>query len=493
MITSVNPGIQYTCNSCGQNSKLSIQEPEDGFYKVTCFHCSAESIIRITHQSGLIRVSNTDKNHPELNPPASEAAEIEENSIDLVSGSTGESKGFFKSILNTFESIVSRLNVTFLKFRGRIFPLISGLSSGSTGNKKPFFEKVVKHHPAGLKDAIFTFHSVKRNFGKNFPSFQFGGKNKIVVGSALLIFPVIIFFSYFIYGIFEERNGISELLSELSKNKPTRILDRKGKVISEIFSRKTSSLKLKDYPASLISIVLGVEDRGFYKHHGIDYFAIIRAIFTNTFSMSYKQGASTITQQLARILIKDRRKSLLRKMREAQVAFALESKLSKDEILEAYMNEVYLGHGAYGFGDASMFYFEKSPTALSELEMVLLSSLASAPGKYSPLKNPQISQVRFNAIINSLRNKQIIRSGSESEIKDLYSGLKRAATDTVFSTRFDQAKYVTEHIREILKSIDPSINIYEEGGYLVETTLVSDIQSSAGEIVKQYISELNQK
>ena len=172
-------------------------------------------------------------------------------------------------------------------------------------------------------------------------------------------FFILVLFVWNMIGVLTYKSEIHTLLSGLTKNKPSRILDSNGKIISEIFQKRTSSLKINDYPALLKKVILRIEDNGFYTHFGIDMLSILRAMAVNALSFEYKQGASTITQQLARILINDRRKSIFRKVKEAQVALALEITLSKDQILEAYMNQVYLGHGAFGFEDAAKFYFEK--------------------------------------------------------------------------------------------------------------------------------------
>lgn len=114
--------------------------------------------------------------------------------------------------------------------------------------------------------------------------------------------------------------------------------------------------------------------------------SVLRAIFVNVTSFRFKQGASTITQQLARILLDDREKSLVRKIKEAQLAFALEYTYEKKQIFLYYLNNVYLGHGAFGFASAAEFYFRKTPSELDTEEMIVLASLASAPNRFSPLK-----------------------------------------------------------------------------------------------------------
>ncbi|GBF50069.1 membrane carboxypeptidase/Penicillin-binding protein [Leptospira ryugenii] len=300
----------------------------------------------------------------------------------------------------------------------------------------------------------------------------------------------IVVFAYFIAGIFEVQKEVPGLLTQLTKNIPTKILDRNGNVVSEIFQKRTSTLRLKDYPEDMVSILLNIEDQKFFSHSGIDYFAILRAITKNIITFRYKQGASTITQQLARIIIDDRRKSITRKIREAQLAFALESILSKEEILETYMNHVYLGHGAFGFGEGIKFYFRKNPQELSREEILLLASLPSAPNKYSPLKNPEDSYKRILSILSMFRNRGIYPGLQKEKFLSIYHSFStRSPNETVFGVREDIAPYVTEHVRNILSQIEGDKNIYESGGYTVETTLDRNMQEMIGPMVRSYLAK----
>ncbi len=316
-------------------------------------------------------------------------------------------------------------------------------------------------------------------------------RNRFLIYGNLLGILIFILIGIPIIGVYQEsKEELPELLEELKKNKPTIILDQNGNLISEIFQKKTSSYRLSDYPNKLIEIVLAVEDKDFYEHSGIDFFALVRAMYKNITNLSYTQGASTITQQLARILIKDRRKSLKRKFREAMVALALESRLSKDKILEAYLNQVYLGHGAFGFQVGANYYFEKDPQDLGVMEMVLLASLASNPNKYSPFKNAQESKQRVQVILDLLAKRKIISPSYLDHLDSFFKNIKQPPYNTVFGSRYDSAPYVTEHIREFLKSIDPNVNIYDVGGYIVETTLLKDVHNWLPTLVKEHLDQL---
>ena len=425
---------QFTCPKCGSKSKLSRNPTITGIYKITCYKCKHQVLYKFETP----KVENVVYSHVNSQP------------IPEVSNETPSEK---PKILESETTVPEE-------------------------KKVPFFE--VKKIP------VTPSVEQKTKFLEYLPPFL---RNKFLIFGIFFIFLFSIFILIPFFGMYNETKAeLPELLLELGKNKPSKILDRNGKIISEIFQKKTSSLKLNQYPSKLIDIILAVEDKDFYSHSGIDYLALLRAVYKNITNLSYSQGASTITQQLARILIKDRRKSLERKFREALVAFALESKLSKDKILEAYMNQVYLGHGAFGFEIGANYYFEKSAKDLGVLEMVLLVSLTSNPNKYSPFKNRNLSIKRVKTIVESLIKKQIISPSYQGQVDLFFEQLKTPAYNTVFGSRYDAAPYVTEHVREILKSIDP--NIYEVGGYTVETTLFKSIQSWLPEIVKEHIESL---
>ncbi|NCN10694.1 MAG: carboxypeptidase [Leptospira sp.] len=295
-------------------------------------------------------------------------------------------------------------------------------------------------------------------------------------------------------GILQLKSEMDDILASLSKGKPTKILDRNGQVVSEIFQKRTSTLKLNDYPENLKIALLNVEDRNFYSHSGIDFYALGRAIFQNIIHLRYKQGASTITQQLARILLDDRSKTISRKWRELELALALEAYISKDEILEYYMNNVYLGHGAFGFGEGIKFYFNENPSELKRSEAILLATLPSAPNRNSPLKNPKGSKIRLEYIIEAFKNRGLVQDIKEDEISNIYSKFSiRSPNETVFGNRQDLAPYVTEHVREVLKRIHGSNEIYDSGGYIVETTIIKGVQEELEKIVHKHLMNVQKR
>lgn len=369
--------------------------------------------------------------------------------------------------------------------------LITRISETSDRYIQAFQSKLdqILHRKASPNVEGFTKTLSERLRERNsYPELQFRWKSGIIFGTVFFGILFIISLIYFWIGVYQQEKLVPEYISALSQNQPTKILDRNGDLVSELFGKRVSDLDWGDYPDDLKKMLLLVEDRDFYQHGALDYLGIIRAMWVNFIHFGYRQGASTITQQLARILIQDREKTLSRKWKEAQLAFALENVLTKEEILLHYMNQVYLGHGAFGFGSASEFYFRKKPLELTIPEMLVLSSLASAPNRYSPIKHPDNSRIRTHAIIVSLEKKGIINGSFEGRLLPLYQDfMLRSPSETVFGNREDNAPYVTEHVRKVLESLFPDRDIYSLGGFVVKTTLIGKVQAQVEGLVQTYI------
>lgn len=458
------PDGSFFCESCHSKSKLSTLPNRPGTYKITCYKCKHETLVRVEEENSNkefildpeAKVENTPKT--EVNKELTEEEYKKYESIFLQD--------------TQFISVGDAVNKPLLEINKVTLPKIK--------KKETWFEKFLQKIPLPKGTSSNSFIQFIKSY------------RYILAGVFFLILCIGILIP--IRNTYVEVKGeVDGLLIELNRHKPSKILDRNGVLVSEIFQKKTGSLKLSDYPPKLIRIILSVEDQNFYKHGGIDYVALMRATYKNIINLGYIQGASTITQQLARILIKDRRKSIGRKMREAMVAIALESKLSKDQILEAYLNQVYLGHGAFGIENGAKYYFNKTPDKLKTMEMILLSSLASAPNRYSPFKNRELSEARVRVIVNTLESRNIISERFQNKINKFYETLETPASMTVFGSRYDKAPFVTEHIREFLKSLDPNINIYDIGGYTIETTLIQEVQEILSDEVAVHLNQMKEK
>ena len=176
------------------------------------------------------------------------------------------------------------------------------------------------------------------------------------------------------------------------------ILDHEDNLIRTIGNQDSNYVIYNDLPGYLIDAVIAIEDRRFFAHHGIDFLAIPRAFLKNIINARYVEGASTITQQLAKLYFLSPEKTISRKIKEMLLAIKLEKNFTKNEILELYLNKAYFGSGNYGVVAASQDYFSKKVNVLNLTESALIAGLLKAPSKYSPKVNPEISKKRTEQV-----------------------------------------------------------------------------------------------
>jgi penicillin-binding protein 1A len=192
-------------------------------------------------------------------------------------------------------------------------------------------------------------------------------------------------------------------ISTFSRPGTVTVLSADGQVLQKLGPATREKVANGQMPLLVQRAFIAAEDRRFYQHNGVDAVGIGRAVITNLTRGSVEQGASTITQQLARVVFLTQDRTLLRKLKEAALALKLERQLSKQQILEQYLNYVYLGSSAYGVADASWVYFSKSPDQLSLPEAALNAGLPPAPSVYSPLVNPQLALERRAVVLRRMR------------------------------------------------------------------------------------------
>lgn len=255
-----------------------------------------------------------------------------------------------------------------------------------------------------------------------------------------------------------------------------------GAILQQQGPATRQHLKLEEIPKPLVQAFIASEDRRFYEHNGVDYQGILRASLSNLRSANVVEGGSTITQQLARILFLNQERSLWRKLKEVRLSQKIEQKLSKQQILERYLNLVYLGEGAYGVADAAWVYFSKPVNKLTLPEMATIAGLAPAPSLYSPAVNRQAAQQRRNLVLERMKDDRVITpqtavAASVSPLEIKSSLPKRLQV---------QAPYFTTYIqKELPKFI--SQDVLEAGGLTVETTLNPQWQQVAETAVKETV------
>ncbi len=299
------------------------------------------------------------------------------------------------------------------------------------------------------------------------------------------------FFGGIIFGImilaFSDFDGIRKLQNYQPKI-PSQLLDIHGNLISEFFIQKRKLIKIEDTPTHLSQAFIAMEDNRFYDHIGVDPRGIIRAFFVNLLAGRVKEGGSTITQQLAKVMLTNRERSFTRKFKEAWISILIEFHYSKAEILNLYFNQIYLGHGAYGVEAASNFYFNKSTREISIAEAALLASLPSAPNIFSPFKNPQLSREKQKTVlIRMVENGFITKEKAEKELHDFWNHFQEklsAPSMSAWGNRVDKAPYFTEYIRRILEPELGKDSLFA-GGLKIYTTLDLHLQESAEKVLEE--------
>lgn len=224
----------------------------------------------------------------------------------------------------------------------------------------------------------------------------------------------------------------------------------------------------------VIQCFVSTEDNDFFDHKGIDPRGIFRAFFVNILAGRIKEGASTITQQVARLKFLHQERTISRKAREAWLAILLEAVLPKEKIMESYLNEIPLGHGTIGVGAAARFYFRKEVKDLSWGEAALLASLTTRPTQFSPLVNPldSLSKVRvvFRRLVENGRMDVATAEKEYANFQEFYQNLNRSPNASAFSDRLNRFPYVTEYIRKKLQSSLGSERLHN-GGLKIYSTI----------------------
>ncbi len=266
----------------------------------------------------------------------------------------------------------------------------------------------------------------------------------------------------------------------------TRVLARDGATIGSFGEQRRTLLAQKDIPKNFLQALVAVEDSSFYKHGGIDFKGIARAAWHDLTTMSFEQGASTLTQQLSRNLFLKPDKTPRRKVQEILLAMEIEQRYSKDEILRMYCNQVYMGHGRYGLEAASQFYFGKHAPELDLPEAALLAGLIQRPEGLSPFKNADASVRRRNHVLLRMLAERIITA-------EQADGARRAPL--TLSTRHDAieiAPYLVEEVRRALQARYGEEGIYQ-GGLEVRTGIDIAFQRIANSSVALGLRQLDKR
>jgi penicillin-binding protein 1A len=256
-----------------------------------------------------------------------------------------------------------------------------------------------------------------------------------------------------------------------------------GTVLQQLGPATREALSLDQIPETMINAFIAAEDKKFYEHNGVDYRAIARAALANLSAGEVVEGASTITQQVTRIVFLGQERTLDRKLREALMAHKMENELTKDQILERYLNLVYLGSGAYGVGDAAWIYFSKPIGELSLSEMAMIAGLAPAPSEYSPLVNPDLARSRRDIVLERMYESGFITAAELAEAKAAEIELTPSQPRNLISQTPHFTSYILQ--QELPQRVSPEV--LEVGGLTIETTLNPKWQAIAQETVAKAV------
>ena len=266
----------------------------------------------------------------------------------------------------------------------------------------------------------------------------------------------------------------------------SRVFSIDHELLAEFFQEKRDPVPLEMIPPYLKKALVATEDRQFYQHVGVNLKAILRAVIKDIWAGEFVEGASTITQQLAKTLFLTPRKTLVRKLREALLAFQLERRYTKDEILTFYLNQVYFGSGAYGVESAARIFFGKSVKELSLAECALIAGMPKSPSRYSPLVNSDLAVKRRNIVLKQMAETGIITPAVYREASaELLPPMGRTSQTL-------KAPYFVEYIRKQLEEIVGPARLYKEG-MTVFTTLSYRDQLAAEEAIVEGLAAIEKR
>ena len=278
-----------------------------------------------------------------------------------------------------------------------------------------------------------------------------------------------------------------ESLKTVELQQPMQIYTADGKLIGEVGEQRRIPVKLENVPQRLQDAFLATEDSRFYDHHGLDPIGIARAIYVAVSNGGASQGASTITQQLARNFFLTPEKKLIRKVREAVLAIEIENTLSKQEILELYLNKIFLGYRSYGVAAAAQTYFGKNLDELTLSEMAVIAGLPKAPSTMNPLYSPKRAEERRNVVLGRMLDENKITKAEYD------AAIKEPIVASYHGAKFEfRADYVTEMVRQEMVKRFGEEDAYTKG-YKVFTTVLSKDQAEAQKAVRNNLIDYDMR
>jgi len=303
----------------------------------------------------------------------------------------------------------------------------------------------------------------------------------ILSGLLLLLSGALLFFYY------SHRLPDFTSLKERNPNAYSIVYSEEDEVVGKFLMDNRIPISYEQIPKQLVNAFIAAEDAEFFQHKGIDYKGILRAMFKNLLAGRIVQGGSTITQQVTKTFFLTPKRSLFRKLKEVAYAFGLERDLTKEEILTLYLNNIYLGNGAYGVEAAAESYFNKPVEQLNLAEMALMAGLVKAPSRYSPVNSLKRAKDRQAYVLTRMTELGLI--SQEQREKALRIPLKIQSRESAY---FSKAPYFTEFIRHQVERKYGKEKLYQEG-LRIYTTLDLSFQRTAQKSVVMGLRELDKR
>ena len=277
-----------------------------------------------------------------------------------------------------------------------------------------------------------------------------------------------------------------EIMTDYHPKIPLRVFTADGVLIGEFGEERRALVRLQDVPELLKQAILAAEDERFYQHGGVDYYGVARAALSNFVSGGARQGASTITMQVARNFFLSKEKTFIRKFNEMLLAFKIEHSLSKDQILQLYINQIYLGQRAYGFAAAAQIYFGKSLSDLTLAEIATLAGLPKAPSSFNPVANPKRAKIRQQYVL-----RRMLQLGDISDAQFLAADKAQLTVKGALQGYTVHADYFAEMVRQAMYQRYKD-DAYHKG-FRVYTTLNSEHQRAAYRAVRAGVLAYDQR
>lgn len=304
---------------------------------------------------------------------------------------------------------------------------------------------------------------------------------KILIGGVLFLSCMAGAFVFVVHS----RSIDFSVLENYNPGRPSILLDDQGRQWGKFQLDRRKFVSLDVMPQSLLNAFIATEDHKFYEHHGLSIRGILRSLFVNVYHGKKVQGASTITQQLVRLLFFDAKKTFKRKVKEQLFALLVEFQFTKDQILETYLNHVYFGHGIYGVQAASKRFWNKNVQDLALDEAALLAGMVRSPVYYSPIISPQHATRRRNTVLRLLQRRGFIDEEACIQSQQVQLQVSDIENDVI-------APHVKEMIRIHLEEVVGKQQLYS-GGLVIQTTINIDIQKAAQKAFHDQVVRLKEK